>query len=169
MDANKTKEAFAGICERFWGGLQNNGKMDDDLLKQTHLLIAKMVMTGWNACYSSRNKAEAKKLVRTIGGHHLTGEKEMLDIISEVIDIKWTLFRDDDTLIEDVAVTYDDGQPKAIAYLEGEPREPDTSPDAFQRYINSPEIRERLASVPPDKFNEEMAKIVDEFNSKGKR
>ncbi len=99
----------------------------------------------------------------------MSGKKEMLDIISEVIDIKWTLFRDDDTLIEDVAVTYDDGQPKAIAYLEGETREPDTSPDAFQRYMNSPEIRERLASVPPDEFNEEMAKIVDEFNAKGKR
>ena len=168
MDTNKTKEAFAGICERLWGGLQNNGKMDDDLLKQTHLLIAKMVMTGWNACYSNRNKVEAKKLVRKIGGQHMAGEKEMLDLISEVIDIKWTLFRDDDTLIEDVTVTYDDGWPKAIAYLDGETRELDTSPDAFQRYMNSPEIRNRLASVPPDQYNEEMARIVDEFNARRK-
>ena len=168
MDANKTKEAFAGICERLWGGLQINGKMDDDLLRQTQLLIAKIVMTGWNACYSSRNKAEAKKLVRKIGGHHVAAEKEMLDLVSEVIDIKWTLFRDDDTLIEDVAVTYDDGKPKAIAYLEGETREHDTSPETFQRYMNSPEIRERLASVPPDQYNEEMAKIVDEFNARRK-
>ena len=168
MDANKTKEAFAGICERLWGGLQNNGKMDDDLLKQTRLLIAKIVMTAWNACYSSRNKAEAKKLVRKIGGHRVAGEKEMLDLISDAIDIKWTLFRDDDNLIEDVTVSYDDGQPKAIAYLEGETRELDTSPDAFQRYMNSPEVRERLAIVPPDQYNEEMTKIVDEFNARQK-
>ena len=168
MDANKTKEAFAGICERLWRGLQSNGKMDDDLLKQTQLLIAKIVMTAWNACYSSRNKAEAKKLVRKIGGHRVAGEKEMLDLISDAIDIKWTLFRDDDNLIEDVAVTYDDGKPKAIAYLEGETRELDTSPDAFQRYMNSPEVRERLAIVPPDQYNEEMTKIVDEFNARRK-
>lgn len=168
MNANKTKEAFAEICERLWSGLQNNGKMDDDLLKQTRLLIAKIVMTGWNACYSSRNKAEAKKLVRKIGGHRVAGEKEMLDLISEAIDIKWTLFREDDTLIENVAVTYDDGHPKAIAYLEGETRELDTSPDAFQRYMNSPEVRERLAIVPPDQYNEEMTKIVDEFNARRK-
>jgi hypothetical protein len=168
MDANKTKEAFAGICERLWSGLQNNGKMDDDLLKQTRLLIAKIVMTAWNACYSSRNKAEAKKLVRKIGGHRVAGEKEMLDLISDAIDIKWTLFRDDDNLIEDVTVSYDDGQPKAIAYLEGETRELDTSPDAFQRYMNSPEVRERLAIVPPDQYNEEMTKIVDEFNARRK-
>ena len=168
MDANKTKEAFAGICERLWSGLQNNGKMDDDLLKQTRLLIAKIVMTAWNACYSSRNKAEAKKLVRKIGGHRVAGEKEMLDLISDAIDIKWTLFRDDDNLIEDVTVSYDDGQPKAIAYLEGETRELDTSPDAFQRYMNSPEVRERLAIVPLDQYNEEMTKIVDEFNARQK-
>ena len=168
MDANKTKEAFAGICERLWSGLQNNGKMDDDLLKQTRLLIAKIVMTAWNACYSSRNKAEAKKLVRKIGGHRVAGEKEMLDLISDAIDIKWTLFRDDDNLIEDVTVSYDNGKPKAIAYLEGEPRELDTSPDAFQRYMNSPEVRERLAIVPPDQYNEEMTKIVDEFNARRK-
>ena len=168
MDANKTKEALAGICERLWSGLQNNGKMDDDLLKQTRLLIAKIVMTAWNACYSSRNKAEAKKLVRKIGGHRVAGEKEMLDLISDAIDIKWTLFRDDDNLIEDVTVSYDDGQPKAIAYLEGETRELDTSPDAFQRYMNSPEVRERLAIVPPDQYNEEMTKIVDEFNARQK-
>ena len=168
MDANKTKEAFAGICERLWSGLQNNGKMDDDLLKQTRLLIAKIVMTAWNACYSSRNKAEAKKLVRKIGGHRVAGEKEMLDLISDASDIKWTLFRDDDNLIEDVTVSYDDGQPKAIAYLEGETRELDTSPDAFQRYMNSPEVRERLAIVPPDQYNEEMTKIVDEFNARRK-
>ena len=168
MDANKTKEAFAGICERLWSGLQNNGKMDDDLLKQTRLLIAKIVMTAWNACYSSRNKAEAKKLVRKIGGHRVAGEKEMLDLISDAIDIKWTLFRDDDNLIEDVTVSYDNGKPKAIAYLEGETRELDTSPDAFQRYMNSPEVRERLAIVPPDQYNEEMTKIVDEFNARRK-
>lgn len=168
MDANKTKEAFAVICERLWSGLQNNGKMDDDLLKQTRLLIAKIVMTAWNACYSSRNKAEAKKLVRKIGGHRVAGEKEMLDLISDAIDIKWTLFRDDDNFIEDVTVSYDDGQPKAIAYLEGETRELDTSPDAFQRYMNSPEVLERLAIVPPDQYNEEMTKIVDEFNARQK-
>ena len=98
----------------------------------------------------------------------MAGEKEMLDLISDAIDIKWTLFRDDDNLIEDVTVSYDDGQPKAIAYLEGETRELDTSPDAFQRYMNSPEVRERLAIVPPDQYNEEMTKIVDEFNARRK-
>ena len=98
----------------------------------------------------------------------MAGEKEMLDLISDAIDIKWTLFRDDDNLIEDVTVSYDDGKPKAIAYLEGETRELDTSPDAFQRYMNSPEVRERLAIVPPDQYNEEMTKIVDEFNARRK-
>ena len=169
MDTNITKEHFSKLCDSLFTDLHSISKYEEDLQKELLLLVAKMAMLAWNAVNVCQNKAEAKKLVRLKGRDAFKGDKDFLGLIFEVIEIKWDEYRDDDGIIEAVSVDYVDGKPKVTAYLEGEHREPDTSPDAFQRYMNSPEIRNRLASVPPDKFNEEMAKIVDEFNAEGKR
>ena len=169
MDKDKTKEHFIELCDSLLEKSNANSALEGELREAMHKLIASSILLAWNTCVFTQEKREAKKRLRSRGKERHTNA-DLLEFMLSVVDLKFERYREDDVFIDGVDVTYDDnGQPRASAFFEDEVRESDTSPDAFQRYMNSPEIRNRLASVPPDKFNEEMAKIVDEFNVRGKR
>ena len=169
MDKDKTKEHFNELCDSLLGRFDAITALDGELREAMRKLIANSILLAWNTCIVTQEKREAKRRLRSRSKEKHTNA-DLLEFMLSVVDLKFERYREDDVFIDGVDVTYDDnGQPRVSAYFEDEVRESDTSPDAFQRYMNSPEIRNRLASVPPDKFNEEMAKIVDEFNARGKR
>ena len=81
------------------------------------------------------------------------------------MSIKWHDYYDDKTLIACTAVETIDGKPRAIAYLKGELPAANEATSAFRSFMESPEIQERLKNVPPEKLNEAIGELVNEYNA----
>ncbi len=180
MDENKTKEAFADICERVWNIAIENIGFSKEMAPKTREMVSHLVVIAWNAANASESIKDAKESVRIFNSRQLGGQMIIYDYLRKAVEIKWREYRDLKSKIAGSLIENVDGKPKAVAILEEEIQEEDTdsqdwkhsvSPDpdsatgTFHRYMESPEVQARLRNAPPEHLNEIMGKIVDEYNA----
>ena len=165
MDTNNTKQAFANICERIWKQILSEEALEPEIEASMRRVVAQLVMVAWNTCITSKSLSEAKDKVVTFAKQVYPENDNAANPLLNAVSIKWHDFFDDKTLIASTAVEIIDGQPKAIAYLKGELPAANEATSAFRRFMESPEVQERLKNVPPEKLNEAIGELVNEYNA----
>lgn len=161
----ETKQAFSNICERIWKQILSEEELEPEIEASMRRVVAQLVMIAWNTCITAESVSEAKNHVvafaKKIYGECDNAATPLLNAVS----IKWHDYKDDNTFIANTAVEIIDGQPRAIAYLKGELPEVNEATSAFRDFMELPEIQERLKHVPPGKLNEEIERIIGEYNA----
>ena len=165
MDTNNTKQAFANICERIWKQILSEEALEPEIEASMRRVVAQLVMVAWNTCITSESLSEAKDKVVAFAKKVYPENENAANPLLNAVSIKWHDFFDDKTLIASTAVEIIDGQPKAIAYLKGELPAANEATSAFRRFMESPEVQERLKNVPPEKLNEAIGELVNEYNA----
>ena len=165
MDENKTKQAFANICERIWKQVLSEDELEPEIEASMRRVVAQLAMIAWNTCNVSESLSEAKDKVKDFAKQIYPECDSAANPLLNAVSIKWHDFRDDKTLIASSAVEIVDGKPRAIAYLKGELPAANEATSAFRSFMESPEVQERLKHVPPEKLKEEIGKLVSEYNA----
>ena len=149
MDENKTKEAFADICERVWHIALENIGFNKKMAPKTRQMVAQLVTVAWNATIACDNIKDAEESARIFNSMQLGGQKPIYDYLLEAVKIKWREYRDLKSRITGAMIENVDGKPKAIAILEGEIPEEDTD---FQGWTHT---------MPQDGTKEHFADLCD--------
>ena len=165
MDTNKTKWDFANLCDRICTKLRNEYGTTPDMEVNMRRIVSQLAMVAWNTCIISKSLEEAKagamKMARPMYGDSIYTEM----IVSSAASIKWHDYIDDTAIIASISIETDNGQPKTIAHLKGERPGDEAVTAGFQKFMNSPEVQERLRNISPDKIDDEIRKIVAEYNA----
>ena len=161
----ETKQAFANICERIWKQILSEDELEPEIEASMRRVVAQLVMVAWNTCITSESLSDAKDKVVAFAKKVYPENENAANPLLNAVSIKWHDFFDDKTLIASTAVEIIDGQPKAIAYLKGELPAANEATSAFRRFMESPEVQERLKNVPPEKLNEAIGELVNEYNA----
>lgn len=166
MDANATKQAFLNIYDRVLKRVLRKERLDRKTEYEVRKLVAHLVLVAWNRSNDSRTLSEAKKDVIAYANQNYGGKEKVVTPLLNAVSIKWHDYGDDRSFIPGAAVGIVDGKIIVDPKLEDEiPYDP-SNPDAFRAFMESPEIRERLSHVPPENLNEEITKIVAEYNAR---
>lgn len=161
----ETKQAFSNICDRIWKQILSEEELEPEIEASMRRVVAQLVMIAWNTCNISKSLSEAKEKVTDFAKQVYPECDNAANPLLNAVSIKWHDYRDDKTLIASSDVEIVDGKPKAIAYLKGELPEAESATSAFRSFMESPEVQERLKNVPPEKLNEEVDKIIAEYNA----
>ena len=165
MDTNKTKWDFANLCDRICTKLRNEYGTTPDMEVNMRRIVSQLAMVAWNTCIISKSLEEAKagamKMAKPMYGDSIYTEM----IISSAASIKWHDYIDDTAIIASISVEDDNGQPKTVARLKGERPGDEAVTAGFQKFMDSPEVQERLRNISPDKIDDEIRKIVAEYNA----
>ena len=161
----ETKQAFSNICERIWRQILSEEALEPEIEASMRRVVAQLVMIAWNTCNTSESISEAKEKVVAFAKQVYPENDNAANPLLNAVLIKWHDFFEDKTLIASTAVEIVDGKPKAIAYLKGELPAANEATSAFRSFMESPEVQERLKHVPPEKLNEEIEKIIGEYNA----
>ena len=166
MDTNKTKQDFANLCDRICSKFRSEQVVTPDMEVNVRRIVSQLAMVAWNTCIISKSLEEAKagamKMAKPMYGDSIYTEM----IISSAASIKWHDYIDDTAIIASISVENENGQPKTIAHLKGERPGDEAVTAGFQKFMDSPEVQERLRNISPDKIDDEIRKIVAEYNAK---
>ncbi|MBO7329089.1 MAG: hypothetical protein J6W00_10010 [Lentisphaeria bacterium] len=165
MSAENTKQHFAEICECIWDKIQQQEKLDKKAAAAMRRFIANFTMIAWNACIMQKTYSDVKKFLTKFAEEKFGGEHHALQSLLDAAELKWREYRDDKDIISYAEVKQINGKPQAIAYLKDESPDVSAAFKPFHDLMNSPEIQERLKNTPPDKLEEEIGKIVAEYNA----
>ena len=165
MSAENTKQHFAEICECIWEKIQQQEKQDKKTAAAMRRFIANFTMIAWNACIMQKTYSDVKKFLTKFAEEKFGGEHHALQSLLDAAELKWREYRDDKDIISYAEVKQINGKPQAIAYLKDESPDVSAAFKPFHDLMNSPEIQERLKNTPPDKLEEEIGKIVAEYNA----
>ena len=166
MDANATKQAFLNIYNRVLRKVLRKEKANRETEYEIQKLVAHLVMIAWNRANECRTLTEAKMSVVEYANQNYSGKEKIRTLLLNAVSIKWHDYGDDRTLIPGVAVGISENKTVVNAKLEGELPEDPEDPVAFRKFMESPEIRKRLSFVPVEKLDEEISKIVAEYNAR---
>ena len=166
MDANATKQAFLNIYDRvLWKSLHGR-KVNPETELEERKLVAQLILVAWNRCNDSKTLADAKQDIVEYANQNFGGKEKIVSLLLNAVSIKWHDYGDDHTFIPGVSVGIVDGKPMVDPKLEGELPQNPLNPVLFKKYLESPEIRKRLSQVPAEKLDEEIEKLVVEFNAR---
>jgi hypothetical protein len=166
MDAKATKQAFLNIYDRVLRKTLHKGKANRKTELEDRKLVAQLIMVAWNRCNDCKTLTEAKNDIVEYANLYFGGKEKIVSLLLNAVSIKWHDYGDDHTFIPGVSVGIVDGNPMVDPKLESElPRTP-LNPVLFKKYLESPEIRERLSRVPVEKLDKEIDKITVEFNAR---
>ena len=161
----ETKQAFSNICERIWRQILSEEALEPEIEASMRRVVAQLVMIAWNTCNTSESISEAKEKVVAFAKQVYPENDNAANPLLNAVSIKWHDFFEDKTLIASTAVEIVDGKPKAIAYLKGELPAANEATSAFRSFMESPEVQERLKHVSPENLNEEIGKLIAEYNA----
>ena len=165
MSAENTKQHFAGICECIWNKIQGEEKLDRKTAAAMRNFVVNFSMVAWNACCMQKSFADVKAFLKKFAEENFDGDQCVLLPLLDAAELKWRKYRDDKNIIANAEVKTVNGLPQVIAYLKDESPEISSAFKPFYDLMNSPEIQERLKNTPPEKLNEEIGKIVAEYNA----
>ena len=166
MAPSTTKQAFLNIYERVLKRVLRKERLDRKTEYEVRKLVAHLVLVAWNRSNDSRTLSEAKKDVIAYANQNYGGKEKVITPLLNAVSIKWHDYGDDHTFIPGASVGIVEGEIIVDPKLENEiPYDP-SNPDAFRAFMESPEIRERLSHVPAERLNEEITKIVAEYNAR---
>ena len=165
MSAENTKQHFAGICECIWNKIQGEEKLDRKTAAAMRKFVVNFSMVAWNACCIQKSFADVKAFLKKFAEENFDGDQCALLPLLDAAELKWRKYRDDKNIIANAEVKTVNGLPQVIAYLKDESPEISSAFKPFYDLMNSPEIQDRLKNTPPEKLNEEIGKIVAEYNA----
>ena len=166
MDAKATKQAFLNIYDRVLRRTLPKGKVNRKTELEERQLVAQLIMVAWNRCNDSTTLTEAKKDIVEYANQNFGGKEKIVSLLLSAVSIKWHDYGDDHTFIPGVSVGIVDGKPIVDPKLEGELPQNPANPVLFKKFLESPEIRKRLSRVPAEKLDEEIEKLIVEFNAR---
>lgn len=166
MDANATKQAFLNIYDRVLWKTLHKGKVNRKTELEERQLVAQLILVAWNRCNDSKTLIEAKKDIVEYANQNFGGKEKIVSLLLSAVSIKWHDYGDDHTFIPGVSVGIVDGKPMVDPKLDGELPQNPLNPFLFKKYLESPEIRKRLSRVPAEKLDEEIEKLIVEFNAR---
>ncbi len=165
MSAENTKQHFAEICECIWSKIQGQEKLDRETAAAMRNFVVNFSMVAWNACIIHNTFADAKKFLHKFADENFDGDQCALLPLLDAAELKWREYRNDKNIIAGAEVKTVNGKPQVIAYFKDESPEISSAFKPFHDLMQSPEIQERLKNTPPEKLNEEIGKIVAEYNA----
>jgi len=165
MSKEETKKHFSEICECIWNKIDRQNKLDQKEADVMHKIVAQLVMFAWNMSILQTSYTELKKKLKQFAAVHYDNSPHALTPLIDAAELKWRDYRNDSSLIVSTEVKLVAGKPHAVAYLKEERPDIDNVTKPFKNFINSPEIQERLKHTPPEKLEEEIGKIIAEYNA----
>lgn len=166
MSANKTKQAFSNICDRICTKILSEEKLDFQTEGELYRIVARLAMISWNMCTVSDSLEEAKYKAADFACPLYGDDEKTKTILFSAVSIKWHDYREDNTLIASTGTEIINGKHKSVAYLRGElSPEAHEATNAFRRYMESPEVQERLKNISAEDLNETIGKLVNEYNA----
>lgn len=165
MSAENTKLHFAEICECIWNKIQGQKKLDKKTAASMRQFVANFTMVAWNACIAQKTFADVKKFLNKFADENFDGDPCALLPLLDAAELKWREYRNDKNIIASAEVKTVNGKPQVIAYLKDESPEISSAFKPFHDLMQSPEVQERLKNTPPEKLEEEIGKIVAEYNA----
>ncbi|MBQ8756085.1 MAG: hypothetical protein IJZ19_13710 [Lentisphaeria bacterium] len=127
--------------------------------------VANFTMVAWNACIAQKTFADVKKFLNKFADENFDGDPCALLPLLDAAELKWREYRNDKNIIASAEVKTVNGKPQVIAYLKDESPEISSAFKPFHDLMQSPEVQERLKNTPPEKLEEEIGKIVAEYNA----
>lgn len=165
MKQDESKQHFAEICETIWHKIESQQKLDRATAEGMRQVVANMAMMAWNMCLIHNSLSETQKDLRKFAADNYDSDPCALIPLMDAAELKWHDFRGDHGFIARAEVKTVAGKPQVFAYLKGECPEVTAATGAFQDFMNSPAIQERLKHTTPEKLEEEIGKIVAEYNA----
>ena len=165
MSAENTKNHFAEICEYIWNKIQGQEKLDRKTAAAMRNFVVNFSMVAWNACIIHNTFADAKKFLHKFADENFDGDQCALLPLLDAAELKWREYRNDKNIIAGAEVKTVNGKPQVIAYLKDECPEVSAAFKPFHDLMQSPEVQERLKNTPPEKLEEEIGKIIAEYNA----
>ena len=166
MSKEEIKRHFAEICECIWDRIESQDKQDEKAAFAMCKIVAQLVMLAWNTSIKHKSYAEFKKSLAQSAEQICGGNSRAMQSLMDAAELKWHDYRDDREPIVSVDVKQIEGKPHAVAYFKDE--RPDIAANgflAFLQFMQSPENQERLKNTPPEKREEEMSRIADEYKA----
>jgi len=165
MSKEETKQHFAEICECIWNKIESQDNLDRKTADSMRKIVANFAMTAWNMSLAHSSIGELKKSLKKFAEANYEGSPCAMIPLMDAAELKWREYRHDTDFIVKADVEISNGKPHAVAYLKGERPDIDNATGQFQSFMNSPAIQERMKHIPPDKLEEEISKIVAEYNA----
>lgn len=165
MSAENTKLHFAEICECIWNKIQGQKKLDKKTAASMRQFVANFTMVAWNACIAQETFADVKKFLNKFADENFDGDPCALYPLLDAAELKWREYRNDKNFVVRAEVQTVKGKPQVIVYLKDECPEVSAAFKPFHDLMQSPEVQERLKNTPPEKLEEEIGKIVAEYNA----
>ena len=164
MKTDNTRQHCAEICECVWNKIITDYQIpreDEDITRKK---VALLVLGAWNTCLDYDSYLE----IRTELSEHVDEEEDpfIRTALMTAADLKWQKYREDYKRIGKIDVKTIDGVPRAIVYYCGEPPHRNEINDKVHRFIDSPEIQERLKNLSDEELKQETNKLFEEFISK---
>ena len=165
MSKEETKRHFAELCECIWDKIESLGQVDSENAESMRQIVVNFAMIAWNMCLIHKSFSNTKKVLREFAAESYESSQCALIPLLETAELKWHEYPNDKETITSVEVKIVNGKPKAIAYLKGERPEIDSVSDAFKAFMDSPEIQRRLKNTAPENIEEEIGKVIADYNA----
>ena len=165
MSAENTKQHFAEICECIWDKIQQQEKLDKKTASAMRRFIVNFTMIAWNACIMQKTYSDVKKFLNKFAEEKFGGEHPARQSLLDAAELKWREYQNDKDIISYAEVKQINGKPQAIAYLKDECPEISAAVSPFHSFMQSPDVQKRLRNISPEKLEDEIGKIVAEYNA----
>lgn len=165
MSKEETKRHFAELCECIWDKIESLGQVDSENAESMRQIVVNFAMIAWNMCLIHKSFPDTKKVLREFAAENYESSQCALIPLLETAELKWHEYPNDKETITSVEVKIVNGKPKAMAYLKGERPEIDSVSDAFKTFMDSPEIQKRLKNTAPENIEEEIGKVIADYNA----
>lgn len=165
MSKEEIKQHFAEICETIWGKIESQQQVDAENAESMRQIVTNFAMIAWNMCLIHKSFPDTKKVLQEFAAKNYESSPCALIPLLETAELKWHEYPNDKEPIASVEVKIVNGKPKAVAYLKGERPEIDSVTRAFHAFLDSPEIQKRLMHTAPENIEQEIRKVVAEYNA----